>query len=326
VGVEVSEELESDGLTAQEWILRDNLSPPKRMVLDGGLATELERRGCDLSGSLWSARALIDFPDVIEAVHLDYLSAGADCIVTASYQVSFEGFAAAGFSTGDTVTALEKSVTVAESARARFCKASTRRPWIAASVGPYGAMLHDGSEYHGKYGCSFSELVAFHRSRLRVLATTNADLLACETIPSLDEAMALVEALREFPQLKVWISFTCRDGFDTAHGERLSECAQALDREPQVVALGVNCTPPHYISSLIREARQSTRKPLVIYPNSGKTWNAVERRWMGNSEFCDFGVMAREWYSEGANWIGGCCGTEPADIRRIREVLVDVEP
>jgi homocysteine S-methyltransferase len=300
--------------------------PPKRMVLDGGLATELERRGCDLSGYLWSARALIDFPDVIEAVHLDYFSAGADCIVTASYQVSFEGFADAGFSTEDTVTALEKSVAVAESARARFANARAQRPWIAASVGPYGAILHNGAEYHGNYGCSFQELVAFHRLRLRVLATTNADLLACETIPSLDEALALVEALREFPQLRAWISFMCRDECHVGHGERLSACAQVLDRERQVVALGVNCTPAHYISSLIREARQSTRKPIVIYPNSGKTWNAVERRWIGNSEFCDFGRLAREWYSEGANWIGGCCGTRPADIRRIREVFVEAEP
>jgi homocysteine S-methyltransferase len=296
------------------------------MVLDGGLATELERCGCDLSGDLWSARALIDFPDVIEAVHLDYLSAGADCIVSASYQVSFEGFAAAGLSAEDTVAALEKSVAVAESARARFANARTQRPWIAASVGPYGAMLHDGSEYHGNYGCSFQELLAFHRSRLKVLATTSADLLACETIPSLGEALALVEALREFPQLSAWISFTCVDECHTGHGERLSACAEALEREPQVVAIGVNCTPPHYISSLIKEARQATRKPIVIYPNSGKTWNAVERTWIGNSEFCDFGLLAREWFSEGANWIGGCCGTGPADIRRIREVLVEAEP
>jgi homocysteine S-methyltransferase len=294
------------------------------MVLDGGLATELERRGCDLSGDLWSARALIDFPHLIEDVHFDYLSAGADCIVTASYQVSFEGFAAAGFSTEDTVAALEKSVAVAESARAGFLNARMQRPLIAASVGPYGAIFHNGAEYHGNYDCSFLELVAFHRSRLRVLARTNADLLACETIPSLDEALALVEALREFPQLNAWISFTCRDECHTGHGERLSACAQALDREPQVVAVGVNCTPPHYISSLIREARRSTQKPIVIYPNSGKTWNAVERRWIGTSEFCDFGLLAREWYREGANWIGGCCGTGPADIRRIREVFGEV--
>jgi homocysteine S-methyltransferase len=295
------------------------------MVLDGGLATELERRGCDLSGDLWSARAIIDLPHVIESVHLDYLSAGADCIVTASYQVSFEGFAEAGLSADDTVAALKDSVAIAESARACFANTRKQDPWIAASVGPYGAIFHDGAEYHGKYDCSFSELVAFHRSRLKVLATTNVDLLACETIPSLEEAKALVEALREFPQLKGWISFTCKDGFHTGHGERVSFCAEVLDREPQVVAIGINCTPPHHVSSLIGEVRRATSKPVVVYPNSGKQWNAEERKWIGDSDHHDFGLLAKDWHGEGASWIGGCCGTGPSDIRRIREAFVDAE-
>jgi homocysteine S-methyltransferase len=305
--------------------LSENLILPNVMVLDGGLATELEQRGCNLGGHLWSARALIDFPTVIEAVHFDYLCAGADCIVTGSYQVSFEGFAEVGLSAADTVMALKKSVAIAESARARFRNARKQNPWIAASVGPYGAILHNGADYHGNYGCSFRELVAFHRSRLSTLATTNADLVACETIPGLGEALAFVEALREFPRLTAWITFTCTDERHTGHGDRLTVCTRVLDREPQVLAIGINCTPPHLISSLIGEVRQSTLKPVVIYPNSGRTWDVVERRWVGNPEYSDFGVLAGDWYRQGASWIGGCCGTGPDDIRRIREAFVEFE-
>lgn len=279
-------------------------------VLDGGMATELARRGADISGPLWSARALIEAPELIEAVHLDYLHAGADCISTASYQVSAMGMTAEG-----AAAALRKSVQVAESARRRQQRAAL----IAASLGPYGAALHNGAEYHGNYNCGFHDLVMFHVERLAVLADTGADLIAFETVPSLEEAAAMVEALRGFADMAAWISFTCRDAQHVGHGERLSECAAMLDREPQVVAVGVNCTPPHLITPLIGELRSATAKPIAVYPNSGEAWDAAGRCWTGATD--DFDRLTRDWAKAGAQMIGGCCRTTPEHIRAVRNAL-----
>lgn len=286
-------------------------------VLDGGMATELERRGADISGPLWSARVLLNAPELIEAVHLDYLEAGADCISTASYQVSALGFAEVGMDSGRAADALRKSVRLAESARDK-----QQRPiLIAASLGPYGAALHNGAEYHGNYDYSFEELVLFHLERLAALESTNADLIAFETVPSIEEARAMVEALRSFPGMAAWISFTCKDARHTGHGESLAECAAMLDREPQITAVGVNCTSPRWILPLIGELRDATAKPIAVYPNSGEGWNAVERSWTGQSDILDFGRLARLWAEAGAQMIGGCCRTTPAHIRAVREGL-----
>ncbi len=294
---------------------------PETLVLDGGLATELERHSCDIAGPLWSARALLERPDAIAAVHLDYLRAGAECITTASYQVSFEGFAEAGLSVDDVIDALKTSREVANQARAAFARDTGQRAWIAASVGPYGAILHDGAEYHGRYHISFEALVAFHRSRLPHLIGPGIDLLACETIPSLEEARAILAAIADFPDIAAWFAFTCADGHHTAHGEPIADCARLLDACPQVVAIGVNCTSPAFIPSLIGHLRSSTRKPIVVYPNSGERWDAQARRWIGESGAAMYGALARSWHDHGARWIGGCCRTTPAHISQVRTVL-----
>jgi homocysteine S-methyltransferase len=294
---------------------------PEVLVLDGGMATELQRRGCDVSGALWSARALLDCPDAVEAVHLDYLLAGADCVTTASYQVSFEGFAEAGLSAADTVRALETSVAVAQAAREKAVRKTGRQAWIAGSLGPYGAILHDGSEYHGRYDIAYDDLVAFHRSRLTHLHRLGLDIIAAETIPSLIEAHAILEALAATPDLPAWISFTCADERHTAHGDALDLCARLLDHSSQVAAIGINCTAPHLVSSLIDCMRAGTRRPIVVYPNSGERWDAHTRSWLGQSNVNDYGTLARDWFARGAQWIGGCCRTTPDHIAQVRAVL-----
>lgn len=291
-------------------------------VLDGGLATELAARGHDLSDHLWSARLLEDAPADIEAVHLDYFEAGADIAITASYQASYEGFAARGHSRNDTDGALRRSIELARAARERFYArhpASRRTLRVAASVGPYGATRHDGSEYHGDYGLSEDALVAFHRPRMAALLAAAPDLLACETIPSLLEARAVVRALREHPDARAWISFTCRDAAHTAAGDAIAACARELDAEPQVVAIGVNCVAPEFVTALIRTMRFETTKPIVVYPNSGEAWNAGARCWEGTAQ--RFTAYLEEWIATGAAWIGGCCRTTPADIRLVRQVV-----
>ncbi len=292
------------------------------VVLDGALATELERRGCDLPDPLWSARVLLEAPAVIRQVHEEYFAAGADCAITASYQATFQGFARCGLDVDDAANLMRLSVQLAVEAR-DACWANPRnrvgraRPFVAASVGPYGAFLHDGSEYRGDYGLSEAELMAFHRPRLAVLAAAGADMLACETIPCLVEARALARLLEEFPGVSAWFSFTARDSTHISAGETLAACAQWLDRYPQVAAIGVNCTAPQFVPGLVRSVAEVTRKPILAYPNSGESYDAACANWQGTVNREGFGTLAQQWYDSGARVIGGCCRTTPDDIRAV---------
>ncbi|MBK8247136.1 MAG: homocysteine S-methyltransferase [Gemmatimonadetes bacterium] len=292
------------------------------IVLDGGLATELDARGFNLADALWSARLLADAPEAIEAVHLDYFEAGADIAITASYQASYEGFAARGLSHDETNRLLQRSVALARAARDSFHArhpGSTRRLMVAASIGPYGATLHDGSEYRGDYTLDEGALADFHRPRLTTLLAAAPDLLACETIPSLKEARAIVRVLHEHPASRAWVTFTCRDGAHTSAGDPIVDCARQLDAEPQVVAIGINCVDPALVTSLVRTIATGTDKPIVVYPNSGEVWNAGAQCWEGTAT--RFTTYLDEWLDAGASWLGGCCRTTPADIRRVREVV-----
>jgi len=299
---------------------------PALLVIDGGLATELAGRGFDLSDHLWSARLLADAPEAIASVHLDYFEAGADVAITASYQASYEGFAERGLAAEATTQLLQRSVALARAARQRFLDAHpecSRVPLIAASVGPYGATRHDGSEYHGNYGLTEDALVAFHRRRFEVLVAAAPDLLACETIPSLLEARALVRLLREHPAMRAWISFSCRDGLHSAAGDPIVDCARLLDGEPQVVAMGVNCVAPELVTSLAAAFASVSRKPLLAYPNSGEVWNAATRGWDGTASRFTHYVPA--WLAAGVSWIGGCCRTTPHDIGQVRAAVAAFE-
>ena len=289
-------------------------------VLDGGMASELEFHGARIDGPLWSAHVLEDAPEKVVAVHRAYIEAGADCILTASYQVSRMGYAEFGLAPERADAALLHAAHLAREAAAEF---PSRRVVVASSLGPYGAALHNGAEYHGNYGCSFNHLVDFHRQRIGVLAGAPAssapDLLAFETLPSLEEAQAIGEALAPWPDLAAWFCFTCKDGQHVAHGERLTACAEAVARFPQTVAIGVNCTHPALMPELIAGLRAASCKPIVVYPNSGEGWDADARCWTGSGDPAGFGVMAASWFAAGAQIVGGCCRTRPAHIRQIAE-------
>src|SRR5215207_1965371 len=294
------------------------------VILDGALATELERRGADLRDALWSAKILLEAPELIRAVHLDYFLAGADCAITASYQATVAGFAQRGLSEAEALTLIQRSVQLAVEARDAFWADNAHqvgrpRPFVAASIGPYGAFLADGSEYRGDYGLSEAELIDFHRPRMAALVAAGADMLACETIPCLIEARALVRLLAEFPGVSAWVSFSARDEAHICHGERLADCAAFLDNEPQVTAIGVNCTAPTFIPALIRAARGATSQPILAYPNSGEIYDAATYSWHGETSCDAFGEQSRQWYAAGARVIGGCCRTTPAHIRALAD-------
>lgn len=342
--------------------------PDRTLVLDGGLATELERRGADLNDPLWSARLLVEDPAAIEAVHRAYFEAGADLAISASYQAGFEGFAARGIGRDAAAELMRSSVRLALEARDAFDETprspdigdapgtsdvgdapstsdiddagmtgagqrsttgSRVRPLVAASVGPYGAALADGSEYRGDYGVSRGRLEDFHAPRLAVLADadTGVDLLAIETIPSLEEALLLVRLLEDLPDARAWISFTCRDAEHVAHGERFADCVAAVAASPQVLAVGLNCTAPRFVEPLLRAARRATPKPLVAYPNRGERWDADAHRWFDADEGAGspeaFAELALRWRDAGASLIGGCCRTGPEHVRALRAVLAD---
>lgn len=287
-------------------------------VLDGGMASELEYLGADINGPLWSAQVLEDSPQKIVAVHRAYIEAGADVIETASYQVSRMGYADVGLDPARADAALLHSVALAREAADAY---PGRRIVIAASLGPYGAALHNGAEYHGNYNCTFADLVEFHAERIEILAGAGGrevpDLLAFETLPSLAEAEAIGRAMAPHPELAAWFSFTCRDEERVAHGELLRQCAGAVAAFPQTVAIGVNCTHPMLIPALIAELRDASDKPIVVYPNSGEGWDAQNRRWTGTSDPAAYGDKASEWRAAGAQIIGGCCRTRPAHIRQV---------
>jgi homocysteine S-methyltransferase len=287
-------------------------------VIDGGLATELEYQGARIDGPLWSAHVLEDEPEKLVAVHRAYIEAGAECLATCSYQVSRMGYAEAGLSAERADQALLRSVELARAAIAEFPE---RRVLVAGSLGPYGAALHNGGEYHGDYDCSFDDLVRFHRERIEIFANAagslRPDLLAFETFPSLEEACAVGEALQPWPDLQAWFSFSCRDEQHVSHGERVADCASLVASFPQTVAIGVNCVPPNWIPSLIAELRAASDKPVLVYPNSGEGWDAERRSWTGDTDPAEFGTQAAEWFSAGAQIVGGCCRTRPEHIRAL---------
>lgn len=307
--------------------LRPFLADGRTMVLDGALATELEQRGAQLAGDpLWSARLLVDNPALIRQVHYDYFVAGADVAISASYQASFQGFARLGMDAQAAADLMQRSVALAQAARDAFWadeanRVGRQRPLVAASVGSYGAFLADGSEYRGEYGLSLVELMDWHRPRMAALVAAGPDLLACETIPSLLEGQALVQLLAEFAPMPAWLSFSCGDGLHVCHGEPFGLCAALAQERDQVVAVGINCTPPPFIETLLRAGSAATTKPLLVYPNSGESWDAIHRCWLPGTGVTDFGEPARLWRAAGANLIGGCCRTGPADIRTIAEAL-----
>lgn len=299
------------------------------VILDGGLATELEARGHDLSDRLWSARLLVADPDAIEAVHLAYFRAGAQVATTASYQATVPGFRGAGLSETDALSAIRRSVTLARSARERFAADGVSRGaggttdglLVAGSVGPYGAMLADGSEYRGDYDPGAAVLREVHAPRMEALLDAGADLLAIETIPTVREAEVLVALLDEFGATG-WLSYQCRDATSTAAGEPIAAAVAVTAGSPGIVAVGVNCTAPRHVPALLAAARAATDLSLIAYPNGGDRWDAAARRWVEDDAAGRFDAAGEaSWTALGAGWLGGCCGTGPADIAALAGAL-----
>jgi homocysteine S-methyltransferase len=285
------------------------------IVLDGGLATLLEAHGHDLTSDLWSARLLAESPAAITAAHREYFEAGAQVAITSSYQASFQGFEQLGLDRGQAAELLRRSVRLAREAAesAQPASGAVAQRWVAASVGPYGAALADGSEYRGDYGLSVAELREWHKPRLEILADSGADVLALETIPCLAEAEALLEEIRALA-VPAWLSMTCAAG-RTRAGEPAEEAFAMAAGLDDIVAVGVNCVDSVEASDLVSTAAESSRKPAIVYPNSGESWDARKRSWAGSATFGP--EHAAVWVASGARLVGGCCRVGPSAIRQL---------
>ncbi|XP_039984195.1 homocysteine S-methyltransferase YbgG [Xiphias gladius] len=311
--------------------LRPYMSDTGPLILDGGLATELEAQGTSLQGDpLWSARLLRTNPQAIRDAHYRFLLSGADVVTTATYQASITGFIAhLDVSSECARELLMSGVQLAEESVKRFVSdtrpTGQRRPLVAGSVGPYGAFLHNGSEYTGAYAkeMSIEELKVWHRPQMDCLAAAGADLIAFETIPSLKEAEALVELLREFPNSKAWLSFSCKDGRCISDGSPFTDAVQIAKRSTQLVAVGVNCCSPALVEPLLDSAGSLLSQDMswVVYPNSGEEWDA-ERGWLTSGKTsASIPKLSQTWMKQGAALIGGCCRIGPAHIAELRQQL-----
>jgi len=293
------------------------------IILDGGFATELEKKGFVLNGKLWSAKIIAGAPGAIRDVHLSYLNAGADCIITSSYQATIPGFTAAGYSRKDAIDLIGRSVTIANDAIRKFHESSPDmakrpEPFIAASCGCYGAYLANGSEYRGDYHLDPEGYRNFHRERIDILAGAGAGIIAFETFPCMEEAAAVAELMDEYRDLLYWIVFTVKDAVSTSHGDNFNDCVRMLHGRKNLISAGINCSMPEFISPVLDSLDPALKKNFVVYPNSGEHYHTDCSCWKDDPSAADYRRLSEEWYGKGAVLIGGCCRTGPADIAKIK--------
>jgi homocysteine S-methyltransferase len=309
-------------------IFKELLEKQKAIILDGALGTQVQKNGYDVNDSLWSAKFLDENPEVIKEVHRQYLEAGADCIITSSYQASIEGFLEKGFSEEKAVDLIKLSINIAKEERDIFWanledKNKRIKPLVAASIGPYGAYLANGSEYTGDYGIGDEELKQFHKKRLEIILETSPDLLAIETIPILKEVKIICELLKELKKIPTWVTFSAKNESTTNGGDDIKECMRFLENQDCVSAVGINCTAPQYIPKLIENIKSVSSKPIVVYPNGGSKYNPILKVWeKGEISALEYSKLSLLWFQKGAKIIGGCCETSPEEILNIRERLL----
>ena len=300
------------------------LEQKKHMIIDGALASELQRRGCDLNDSLWSAKVLIEQPELIQQVHYDYFKASADCAITASYQATPMGFAQKGIELEESIKLIKTSVKLAQQAKMQYLNdiKEDKALLIAGSVGPYGAYLANGSEYTGDYQLSESEFIAFHKDRVTALIDAGVDILACETMPSFLEIKALVKLIQQFPMVNCWFSLTLKDQQHISDGTPLTEVIEYLNGIEQIVSVGINCIALEKVTPALGVLSKLTSKPLIVYPNSGEQYDPTTKQWHKNHHHnCTFANQLDTWIKLGAKLIGGCCQTTPEDIVEIHQLL-----
>lgn len=293
------------------------------LVIDGAMGTELEVRGCKLNDKLWSAKVLVENPELIYQVHLDYLHAGADLLITSSYQASVPGYARRGIDRQQALALIAKSVELAKQARTDYQQEIKHlKPiLVAGSVGPYATYLADGSEYRGDYQVQHEEILEFHRPRVMALIDAGIDILCFETLPVYSEIKSILMLLAEYPTMTAYMSFSLRDENHLCDGTPLSVVVELINVKPQIVAIGVNCIALDKVGAALMTLKRLTDKPLLVYPNSGEQYDPITKTWITRSDKLTLVDHIDDWLALGAKLIGGCCRTGPQDIIQIAEKL-----
>lgn len=293
------------------------------LVIDGSMSTSLERLGCDTDNELWTAAALLNQPELVYQVHKEYFEAGARLAITDTYQANLAALKQnAGLDEQAARAVIQKAVTLAKQARNDYEKKTGIHNYVAGSLGPYGAYLADGSEYRGDYELTEAEYQEFYRPRIEEITKVGVDCLALETQPKLSEVKAVLDLLKaEYPDQKVYVTFTLKDAATISDGTPLKQAAQTVNEYDQVIGMGINCIPPRLVTPAIKNLKAATDLPIVVYPNSGAIYDPKTKTWSKPAKEDDFGNLTKEWLAAGATIIGGCCTTTPQDIQKIAVVI-----
>lgn len=307
-----------------QHLLADLIRRTGSVVIDGAMSTALEKFGCDLNDKLWSARVLIEDPAKIRQVHVDYFEAGANVAITASYQATEAGFRERGINSETACNLIAQSVMLAKEARADFLARHPEKDpkslLIAGAVGPYGAYLANGAEYTGDYHLSSDEYRAFHQLRLRALVEAGADFLGIETQARLDEVKVILDMIEKL-DAAAWVTFTLKDSGHIADGTPIEEAAEVCGKHPLVDAIGINCVKREVVAEALRRISSVTNKPMIVYPNSGETYDPSTKTWHHPVTGPGWENFISKWKSMGAVCLGGCCRTLPSDIVQIANLM-----
>lgn len=289
-------------------------------VLDGAMSSALEQHGLDTNNKLWTAKALIDDIDIVYDVHFKYFEAGAQMVLTDTYQANIYAFEKLGYTRNQAQKFIAMGVLVAKKARDDYEKQTGKHGLVAGTIGPYGAYLADGSEYRGDYLLNEAQYLDFHLPRLQTILEQEPDCIALETQPKLFEPVTLLKWLSKYaPTMPVYVSFTLRDEQTLSDGTKLSRAIKEVSKYPQVFAVGINCIAPKLVEKALKTIRQATTKQIIVYPNSGSVYDPNTKTWQELTQKIDFKQAAAKWHQTGANIIGGCCTTTPTEIKQIAE-------
>lgn len=292
------------------------------VVLDGAMSTPLEKLGADTNNDLWTAKALIDNEELVYEVHKMYFEAGADLIITDTYQANVQAFEKVGYSEKEARNLIKKAVKIAQKARDDYENRTGKHNYIAGTIGPYGAYLANGSEYRGDYELSVKEYQQFHLPRIEELVNAGVDILAIETQPKLDEVLAILELLKEkYPQQKVYVSYTLSDDDTISDGTPLPRAIHALEDYSQVIAVGINCVKLELVEPALKNMKEITDKHLIVYPNSSAVYDPKSKTWSQPKTSATFEELIPNWYEAGARIIGGCCTTGPKEIKAVADFI-----
>ena len=292
------------------------------VVLDGAMSTPLERLGADTNNDLWTAKALIDNEELVYEVHKMYFEAGADLIITDTYQANVQAFEKVGYSEKEARNLIKKAVKIAQKARDDYENRTGKHNYIAGTIGPYGAYLANGSEYRGDYELSAEEYQQFHLPRIEELVNAGVDILSIETQPKLDEVLAILELLKEkYPQQKVYVSYTLSDDDTISDGTPLPRAIHALEDYSQVIAVGINCVKLELVEPALKNMKEITDKHLIVYPNSSAVYDPKSKTWSQPKTSATFEELIPNWYEAGARIIGGCCTTGPKEIKAVADFI-----